>query len=250
MKDAFKRLFVLLPMPPWKIFSDKGGEFCSAEMRRFFAEYDIAKHEAQNYDVKASIAERMIKTVKHRLYRYFTEKKTLRWLEAIPKITKGINNTVNRNLGMRPIDVNFLNAQKVRQRLYGTAYAPMGKPTLKEGDVVRVVQPSNAFKKGYLPNFSQSTYNIKQVKRRNPPVYKIEYPEGSRTTEVEGNWYKEELAKAAHEVKRIEKVLRTRGGVRGREKEYLVKWVGEPIKTASWIDEQDLSHYQSLLSQS
>jgi hypothetical protein len=103
-------------------------------------------------------------------------------------------------------------------------------------DDVRVVRERNAFTKGYLPTFSQPTFEIKKVIRGKPNTYQIGDNKG-RT--IRGNWYKEQLVKAKPEGElKVKKVRMTR--MRDGEKEYLVEWVDEPVEAASWITEKDL----------
>jgi hypothetical protein len=238
MKRAFDQLFAQLPALPWTIFSDLGGEFESREMKSYFKSKDIAKHSSINIETKASMAERMIQTVKHRLYKYFTEKRTLRWVDVLDKITNAINNTVNRATGLRPVDVNFENAAEVWKRLYGGVYPGGVKSKLKEGDVVRLSREKETFRKGYLPTFSSLTFDVAKIKRTRPVTYRVKDPRTGR--EFGKNWYKEELARAVHgKDLKVEKVLRERTN-RAGAREFLVKWKGEPIESASWITEGDV----------
>ncbi|KAL3110576.1 hypothetical protein niasHT_012910 [Heterodera trifolii] len=115
MLEAFKELIEQMPMVPHRIFSDKGTEFKNKLVKEFFEEQEIAKHEPVHSSVKASVAERAIRNVKQRLYRYFAEKQTLNWVDIVQQIVDGINSAPSRVHGMRPIDVNFKNAQKVDQ---------------------------------------------------------------------------------------------------------------------------------------
>jgi hypothetical protein len=242
MKRAFDQLFSQLPALPWSIMSDRGVEFDSREMKDYFAAKDIAKHSATNVETKASMAERMIRTLKNRLYRYFTEKRTLKWVDAVPKIAHAINNSVNRSTGMRPYDINFQNAESVWERLYGDAYAhkaPPPKGRLEKGDVARVGRSRDAFRKGYLPTFSNLTYAISTVKGTRPTTYTLEDPETGR--DFAKKYYREELSRTTREkAMRIEKVLRRRNAKDG-SREFLVKWEGEPVEAASWLSEGDVA---------
>uniref|UniRef100_A0A1I8BLV4 BPI2 domain-containing protein n=1 Tax=Meloidogyne hapla TaxID=6305 RepID=A0A1I8BLV4_MELHA len=84
---------------------------------------EIAKYEATHSTVKASLAERAIRNLKQRLYRYFSQNHKLNWTDILPKIIEGINKSFCRVHGMRPIDVNFKNAQKVWKKIYGNIFS-------------------------------------------------------------------------------------------------------------------------------
>lgn len=178
MKAAFRAIFDKMPALPWQIFSDRGTEFDSREMKEFYEQNDIGKMSAQNVETKASMAERMIRTIKHRLYRYFTQNRTMNWVDVIDRITEGINNTVNRSTGLKPSEFNFKNSTRLWKKLYGGVFGPGLQPKLKEGDVVRIAKGRKAFEKGYLPNYSNETYDITQVKSTRPATYKVKGSSG------------------------------------------------------------------------
>jgi hypothetical protein len=52
-----------------------------------------------------------------RLYKYFSEKNTLEWIEILEKIAFAINNTVHTMTGIRPIDMTYENANDFRKDL-------------------------------------------------------------------------------------------------------------------------------------
>ena len=55
--------------------------------------------------VKASYAERAIKTIKSRLVSYMTHKQTRRWIDVLPQITESYNKTYHRSIKKTPISV-------------------------------------------------------------------------------------------------------------------------------------------------
>jgi hypothetical protein len=158
MKRAFNELFSQMIHPPSELYTDLGLEFESKEMREFFKQWGIAKFGTRTGDVKAAVAERFIRTLKQRLYKYFSEKNTLRWIDVLPKIVYAINNTVNSATGMKPSAVNSKNSIKLWNSLYGAYLFPENgqkkTPLYKEGDAVRMSKKKRTFEKGYLANFT------------------------------------------------------------------------------------------------
>jgi hypothetical protein len=73
MKEGFDKIFDQMQHLPSSIFTDRGLEFVSKEMKAYLENQGVMLHKAIASHIKASIAERMIKTIKHRLYRYFSE---------------------------------------------------------------------------------------------------------------------------------------------------------------------------------
>ena len=70
-------------------------------------------------DAKASIVERFNRTLKSRLYRYFTAANTTQYLDILPSLVQRYNEDVHRSIGMVPKDVTVKNEAEVWQRLYG-----------------------------------------------------------------------------------------------------------------------------------
>uniref|UniRef100_A0A914IEH9 Integrase catalytic domain-containing protein n=1 Tax=Globodera rostochiensis TaxID=31243 RepID=A0A914IEH9_GLORO len=244
--QAFKQLIEQMPMAPHRIFSDKGTEFRNRLLKEFFEQQDIAKHEPVHSSVKASVAERAIRNVKQRLYRYFAQKETLNWVDVVQKIIDGINNSVSRVHGMRPVDVNFKNAQQVWLRIYGTdddggdkqQQQRRRRPRFRKDEFVRMSREKGQFEKGYLPNYDDEILTIDAVLEGVRPVrYKLRDERGEK---FKGTFYEHELARVRKDAEtsyRIEKVYRKRKRPDGST-EMLVKFAGYPER--EWIQESQL----------
>ena len=240
MMDAFDRVFETMPneMIPLRIFTDKGVEFEAKEMKEYFKKKEILKYVTQSPDVKAAMAERAIRTIKTRLFRYFTQNESYRWIEPVEKIVTSINKSVNRTTGMRPIDVNIENAVQLWNKLYLNKYNTRKKYKYQEGEPVRISKEKGTFEKGYLPNYSQEVFKIDQVKRGNIPNYRLVDSKGE---EIYGKFYEPEFSRAKADPNKyyvIEKVLDERK--RAGKPEFLVKWVGLPENKATWIRRNDI----------
>ncbi|KAL3099281.1 hypothetical protein niasHT_028228 [Heterodera trifolii] len=241
MLEAFKELVEQMPMAPHRIFSDKGTEFKNKHVKEFFEEHEIEKHEPVHSSVKASVAERAIRNVKQRLYRYFAEKQTLNWVDTVQKIVDGINSAPSRVHGMRPIDVNFQNAQKVWKQMYGQQFPNISQrraPRFRKNEFVRMSREKGHFEKGYLPNYGDEILEIDQVLKAVRPIrYKLRDDHGEK---FRGTFYEQELARVRKDDEtsyRIEKVIRKRRKLDGST-EMLVKFIGYPER--EWINESQL----------
>ncbi len=105
-------------------------------------------------------------------------------------MVEGINKTVNRVTGHKPVDVKPANAQSIRSRVYDKP-KPEVKYKFEIGQRVRVAKTKATFKtKGYLPNFSREIYIVKTRLERNPPSYRLEDEHGQP---LSGVWYEPEL---------------------------------------------------------
>uniref|UniRef100_A0A914HTU3 Integrase catalytic domain-containing protein n=1 Tax=Globodera rostochiensis TaxID=31243 RepID=A0A914HTU3_GLORO len=237
MLEAFKKLIYQMPMAPHRIFSDKGTEFKNRLLKEFFEEQEIAKHEPVHSSVKASIAERAIRNVKQRLYRYFAQKETLNWVDVVQKIVDGINRSPSRAHGMRPIDINFQNAQQVWKRMYGKQDGSK-RQRFHQDEFVRMSREKGQFEKGYLPNYGDEILEVDEVLKKVSPVrYKLRDDKGEK---FKGSFYGQELARVRKDAEtsyRIEKVYRKRRKPDGST-EILVKFIGYPER--EWINESQL----------
>jgi len=252
MQPAFNAIFERAGVVPWKIFTDRGTEFESREMRKYFAKKDILKFAAYTNKVqKAAVAERANRTIKDRLYKYFSEKNTLRWLDVLQKIVDAINYSVCRSTNLRPVDVTEENAPALRRGLYGRnarRYAPDKGARSSEGDAVRIIKKKALFKKGLAP-YSDVIYTVgKVLNRRRPVVYRVK---DAFDNYLQGYFYEKELVPTApfnETTTRIRRVIRHRTDRNGRRLA-LVEWLNHPPTYNSWIDVNDFGEPQPATDQ-
>ena len=177
MIPAFDILFQKAKVKPHKIYSDRGLEFQSREMLEYFKKHGIQKNVMYSENIYAGLVERANRTIKERLYRYFHENKTHRWVDAIDAIVDAINNSVNRTTGIEPNKVTYQNAEAIREKLFGE-HSNKGKshakPKYRVGDIIRISKTKGIFGKGYHPNYTLEKFRIKEAYQTNPPHYKIE----------------------------------------------------------------------------
>ena len=70
--------------------------------------------------LKASVVERFNRTFKNKMYKYFTAKTTLTYIDVLSKLVKSYNNTYHRSIKMKPTHVTEANEGKVWDTLYGS----------------------------------------------------------------------------------------------------------------------------------
>ena len=105
--------------------------------------------------------ERYNRTIKTRLQRSMTESKSKTWINILPDMTRNINATVNRSIGIAPDQVTFEKIPEISARLYEDRETKPCKFSL--GDHVRIPREKNLFSKGYLQNWSDGIYTIHQI---------------------------------------------------------------------------------------
>ena len=223
---------------PKRLQTDKGTEFLNRKVQNFLNHHNIQLFTTQS-DKKASIVERFNRTMKGRMYKYFTAKNTYRYLDVIQSLTDGYNNTYHRSIKMKPASVRKHHQTIIRQRLYGKLklrrnYRREHNKSYKYmiGDLVRITKHRSSFARGYLPNWTEEIFIIFNRKNFKEPFYYLRDFAGE---DVEGGFYEKELQLVYdNEEYRVEKVLR-RKRVNGKQL-YLVQWKGWPSKFNSWIE--------------
>ena len=228
---------------PQTMQTDKGKQFLNRQLQDFYKQKGIRHFTTHNEETKACIVERFNRTLKTRMWKYFTKYQTLRYLDVVQHLVDSYNASYHRSIGMSPTEVNVVNQEKVWQRLYGNEKTSAIEPGLKVDDHrVRISKAKRMFKKGYLPKWSDEIFTVKSVHRTNPPVYRLIDDQGSQ---IEGTFYEPELQKVVvtiDKVYRIEKVLQQRK--RGRKTQVLVKWLGYPESFNSRMDKSSLVSYK------
>ena len=231
VRDAFVDIFE--EAVPEKIQFDEGKEFYNRHFKALLEEKDIEYFSTKS-DKKAAIVERFNLTLKQRMWKYFTAKETHKWDDVLDDFVNDYNNSFHSGIGMKPVDARKEeNEGTVWYNLYGVhLLTTFGEPKFKVGNSVRIAKYKTVFTKGYLPNFTEEVFKIKQIIFTQPVVYKLE---DYQNEPIEGYFYEEELSFVPNpddiEYK-IEKVLRYKT-VKGR-KYGLVKWKGYSDQFSSW----------------
>ncbi|KAL3117603.1 hypothetical protein niasHT_003262 [Heterodera trifolii] len=208
MIAAFERLFKRSKYIPWTLLTDQGLEFKAKEVQEYFKSKNVKNFFMYTSPrIHAGMAERANRTIKERLYRYFTERGTQKWVDVIQQIVHGINHSYNSSIKMRPVDVNFENAEKLRKKLKqnaigGTAEAAAAAaakrkqpppPRFQVGDRVRIEKYKHVFQKGYTGRFTNEVFTVAEVHTdRLPVTYRIRDDDDSL---IKGRFYANDLCR-------------------------------------------------------
>jgi transposase InsO family protein len=160
---------------PVRIQSDQGKEFTNRELRQAFK--SIHFFTTCNAETKASIVECFQRTLKARMWRYFTKRKTRRYVDVLPDLVHGYNHTYHRSIRRASAQVIATKIFKVWKTLYGKPGKPETSSALKVGDHVRISKAKPTFQNGHLPNWTTELLTIsRKVPGRN--AYGIEDDHG------------------------------------------------------------------------
>lgn len=222
---------------PNNINTDKGTEFVNSKFQKLLDDHGINFYTAQNPDTKACFAERVIRTIKERVFRYLTHSNTKRYIDTLADFVISYNNTVHRTIKMKPSEVNKDNEDQVARRLEAKSET---KPRLRftPADDVRITKGLNVFRKGYEPSWTEEVFVVREAYATDPPTYQLRDQAGE---DIMGRFYENELQKVRKsKVFKIETVLkqRKRRGI----SESLVKWLGYPLTMAAWIPTSEITN--------
>lgn len=246
VRECFESIFAEANATPRHIQTDKGTEFISKHVQQYFQERGINYYTTNNPDIKASIVERFQRTLKMRMWRYFTHKNTYKYIDILQDLLFAYNHSIHSSIKMRPCDVNSNNIMAVWNSLYDTGKTKISNNSkLKAqskyhiGDHVRISKHKHIFQKGYESNWSDEVFIISSVIERSPwVVYTLK---DLQNEPIVGTFYEKELQKVTYNPTtqfKIDKIIRYRY-TDGR-KEALVKWKGYPDKFNSWVSATSL----------
>ena len=158
LKDAFQVIFKS-GRCPIRLQTDKGTEFTNRVFQKFLKEHDVHFFTTYNEETKASIVERFNRTLKTKMWKYFTHRETLTYVEGLSEMVASYNHTVHRTIGIPPAEVTWANQTTVSKRLYGRK-GPKRSCIFSPRDRVRLSKAKRTFKKGYLPNWTEELFTV------------------------------------------------------------------------------------------
>jgi uncharacterized membrane protein YheB (UPF0754 family) len=180
--EAIKTL--LKDSAPKNIQSDKGTEFINQELKQLFENNSVNFYTTQDPDTKAAFAERVIRTLKSRIYRYITHKDTKRYIDVLPELVESYNSSKHRSIGKAPKDVtaDSLNVVVSSGRIIHHKFSL--------GESVRIALEKTTFSRGYTPNWTGEVFYVAEQLHTDPPTYKIKDGNGEV---ILGSYYEPEL---------------------------------------------------------
>ena len=240
MVKAFEILLTsAAPRKPTRLQTDKGNEFLCKPVQHLLKDRGI-QHFTTDSDKKAAVVERFNRTIKSRIWKYFTAKRTQRYVDVLKDLVHAYNNSRHRSIGMKPADVRTKHETQIWRRLYGDGSRDAHEPSsLKRGQMVRISRWKGDFEKGYMPNWSAEDFHVENVIRHPHTMYELR---DNDDESVRGAFYHKEVQPIRTNKIFVDKVLRRRT-TRGRVRELFVKWKGWPARFNSWIIEHELPKY-------
>ena len=220
---------------PEKLWCDRGTEFTGAAFKRLLRQHNILLYHTFN-DVKASIAERFIRTLRRKIESDYILTHSTVWYKILPELIREYNTTYHRSIKMTPEEARMpRNFTRVYENLYPTR-TQVEPSKFQVGDKVRISRKKQTFSKESHGIWSEEIFEISKILTTTPIVYKIK---DLANEEIKGTFYKEQLQKTNQNIYRIDRILRRRQGKDGSE--VLVRWFNYPSKFDSW-EKEDVIH--------
>ena len=240
---------------PIKLCTDMGKEYLNSHFQKLLDSHGI-HHYAMASDTKAAIVERFNRTLKERMWRYFTHihPAPKRYIDVLQNLVESYNHSKHRIIGMSPAEVNKSNEAQLWNRQFAADAVNRElkkKGKFQVGDRVRVGEKKNPFEKGYWGNWSREIFTIKEINRlhRFPMYYLVD----DRGETIKGGFYQQQLQKvlerdndfngrdANHKSYEIEKVIGRARKINGILHRY-VQWKGFPKSHNQWIPASDITN--------
>lgn len=229
---AFRSILESSKRCPRNLHTDKGTDFHNKQMKKMYNEYNINHYITQS-DLKATMVERLNRTLKGYMYKYFHEHSTYRWVDDLQMHIDYYNSKYHSKIKMAPNECKKEHEQHLLDTVYNYDYNISDeKPKFKLNDFVRISTKRGTFFKAYEQNFGSEIFQIVDMNPIQPETYYLKDYKGER---IVGAFYKEELTKVADkDGYLIEKVIRKRGD------KVLVKWQGFSDEHNTWENIKDV----------
>ena len=148
---------------------------------------------------KSFIAERFIRTLKNKIYKYMTSVAKTVSIDKLGDIVNKYNNIYHSTIKMKAVHVNSNTYVESSKEINNK------NPKFIVGDDPAISKYENIFAKGYTPNWSEEIFVIKKDKNTVPQTYVIN---DLNEEEIVGKFYENELQKINEKEFRIEKVIK------------------------------------------
>ena len=135
-------------------------------MKSWLEKNDIEMHSTHNKE-KSVVAERFIKTLKNKIYKYVNSISKNVYIDQLDDIVNKYNNANHKTIKMKPANLKsttyFNSSKEINDK----------DPKFKIGDIVRISKHKNIFTKDYIPNWSEEVFVIKKFNNTVPWTYVI-----------------------------------------------------------------------------
>ena len=238
------------------LWTDEGTEFHTQLTRAVCQKHNINHYSTHNRGTKAVYAERVLKTLKSKLYRALTHFNTKNYIQFLERIVASYNASPHRGLlGDNPDRVHAMTdkgkIEKLADDMYEQKFRNFGRTLYKDnavpsarsssghpikaGDYVRVIGDviDSAFVKSYEQVYTIEVFQVAEVILDTPPYYRLKDLAGEA---ILGTLYAQEMKLVdKHIFYDVEERLDTRRNAKTGKIEHLVRFKGYASHFNEWV---------------
>jgi len=134
---------------PVCVRTDRGKEFLNRSFQDMLKREGIEFQTCKNPDVKCSVVERAHRTIRDKLYKYFTYKNTYIFIDVLQPFVRGYNASVHSTTGIAPAQVTDFDILAIWKRMNERrGKIAIAQPRFRVGQHVRISKEKIKFAKG------------------------------------------------------------------------------------------------------
>ena len=151
--NAFQKILDDSTRKPNKKCDGKESKFYNNSFKKWLKDNGIEMYSIHN-EGKSVVAERFIRTLKTKIYKYMTAVSKNVYIDKLDDIVSEYNNKYHRTIKMKPADV--------KDNTYIDSNKEVNEKDLKYkvDDHARISKYKSIFAKGYTPNWSEEAFMI------------------------------------------------------------------------------------------
>ena len=156
--NALRSILDSMQYPVQTMIFDEGLEYVNQYVSNLLNEFNIHSYHIKSR-LKASTAERVNRTIKQALWKFFHETKKTRWVDVLDDVVDNYNKTYHTTIKMAPDEVTWEN----RKQVFSNSFPRIKDRItcrLKKGDKVRVQLNKDLFEKGFTQNWSDDIFTV------------------------------------------------------------------------------------------
>ena len=180
--EAFDSITKAMPSEskkPKKLWVDNGSEFYNKIFKKWLNDNNIEMYSTFN-EGKAVVIERFNRTLKNKMFKYFTANGTYKYIDILSSLINEYNNKKHSSTKLSPNELYFdeklsedkNSSKKNKKNMDKNHLLPLSYD-FKIGDKVRISKFKKKFEKGYTPNWTEEIFIIYAINMTNPVTYLI-----------------------------------------------------------------------------
>ena len=150
--NTFQSIVKTSKRKPKKLWVNNGSEIYNNVFKKWLIENEIEMYSTFN-ESKAIVIERFNRTLKNKMYKYFTVNNTYKYVAVLPDLINEYNNHKHSTIKMTPTEASMrYNEKFIQNDVYSIHDKTIYKSKFMVGDRVRIIKYKRTlFDKGYTP---------------------------------------------------------------------------------------------------